>query len=607
MPDVRHPSLMQGICGGGLLMNLSAFEANRLPWRPALLFLCCVAYVFRFYEAWSWPSIDGYPAIERFLDSSYLLNDFYTNTSDSFGPDTILAVIFGGLQKITGIPYQDLIAIANLLRCASFVVILYFFLRAFTGSRDIALIGTVLGTLSGFMMPNTPGWQWISGRAEPGNFAVTIILAAWFFALGRRLWVSNLLLTASLLFHPVIGFYGALFTALIFITDFASRERLAGLNSWKTIASALLFGSVFLFLYANMAGNVTEKLPSGEYIEILAFERHPHHFVPSRFNKTIWIFFCLFMAGFAAILWLMWREVPRRRLVTVTLAAYGAFAVLGYIFIEVYPLKLVAQLIPYRFCIVLAPVILAVMSTFLFLQLQKRNFLTALLLAIVYVTAPERSQAYAELFTPLATFSLFALSVISDQVRSLTPSRSVSFLAAQVMNRGALPALAAGALLMMLVRNTPPETSIPTLGTSHPVYGWMLENTPEDSIFLLAQAKPYSSRDEILSPQKVRLIGRRAVVASQDFPFREDHFREWRWRWRAVNAWDPSHTDRLTEDEIIRLAGEFHFDYVIRTIPLDAPMRLREAARIADKSGHFSVYIYRIPNGPEVSDQAGDK
>ena len=46
---------------------------------------CGLCYVGLSYVAWGWPSVDGYPAIERFLDPSFLREDFYTNTSESYG------------------------------------------------------------------------------------------------------------------------------------------------------------------------------------------------------------------------------------------------------------------------------------------------------------------------------------------------------------------------------------------------------------------------------------------------------------------------------------------------------------------------------------------
>src|SRR5688572_986294 len=147
---------------------------------------CSLCFIALGFIAWGWPSIDGYPAIERFLDPGYLVNDSYTNTTDGYGPDAVLAYVFGPLQRVTGISYQLAHAILNFIRFLLWPWLLYRFFRVLTGSATVAIVGVAFGTLSGFSLPRTPGWEWLHGDPTTAMFAVFIVTWAWTLFLERK-------------------------------------------------------------------------------------------------------------------------------------------------------------------------------------------------------------------------------------------------------------------------------------------------------------------------------------------------------------------------------------------------------------------------------------
>ena len=81
-----------------------------------LLFACALLYMAQSLQVWAWPALDGYPAIERWLDAGFLPNDFYTNTTVKFGVDTPQAIVVGTLSRWTGVHYTVLLAALTVLR-----------------------------------------------------------------------------------------------------------------------------------------------------------------------------------------------------------------------------------------------------------------------------------------------------------------------------------------------------------------------------------------------------------------------------------------------------------------------------------------------------------
>src|SRR5262245_22356476 len=95
----------------------------------ALLVACGLCYAAMSYVPWGWPAVDAYPAIERYLDPTFLTHDFYTNTTARYGVDTNQAIVLGTLQRYFGFHYTKVLAALNLFRCLVFPALVYWFFR----------------------------------------------------------------------------------------------------------------------------------------------------------------------------------------------------------------------------------------------------------------------------------------------------------------------------------------------------------------------------------------------------------------------------------------------------------------------------------------------
>ncbi|MGL4541243.1 MAG: hypothetical protein ACRCUI_01890, partial [Polymorphobacter sp.] len=190
-------------------------------WQESFLLLACaLLYLAQSFQSWGWPALDGYPAIERWLDPQFLTADFYTNTTVKFGVDTPQAYVIGSLARLTGVDYADILAVLTALRHLLWPFILFGFLLAWSGDRVAALLAVGLGVLGNFALPRTLGWAWLWGDASTAMFAVLAATYAWRCFLARRGAMTLLLMTIACLLQPLVAVHAGIVLLLIFSIDF---------------------------------------------------------------------------------------------------------------------------------------------------------------------------------------------------------------------------------------------------------------------------------------------------------------------------------------------------------------------------------------------------
>lgn len=557
------------------------------PAERGLLAACGLWLFATFFTPWGWPGLDGYPAIERFLDPDFLPNDFYTQTAASFSTDTLIAYGVGSFEQATGVPYALSIAILNAARILFWPWALYRFVQALLRDHATGLVAAVLATLATLRLPYTPGWGYGKGDQAPHNFSIFVMLLAWTWALERRPGRAMIAMAVACALHPLVAVYGIAFLGLIFVFDMDGAERRATLTSVGTWVGAVGFAGAFLGQLLGMKATVATPLDAATYIDILAFERHPHHFVPSHFRVFRWIGMVVSLCLTTGLV-VRYRGAFRgQRLIAATLATYVLAAAAGYAFVEILPLRVVVQFTPYRFAVVAAPVMLAVLAWFTHRAATSGHApLFALTIGACFF--------YPLFHWPPKTLQLavFVLSVLGALALDGKEGSDLQTRLGDLLRHpravpGFAAALALSAVGFMSLR--PDAYVLPTLANQHPVYTWIHDHTPEDAVFLTDQ---YG--DDSLRPQRVRLLARRAVMASRDFPFREDHFVEWHTRWQAAFADRAfNRVTVATGDELAAIAAIRPFDHVLRQLPLDDPRFEELAAFPGDDDTPYALHVYR--------------
>jgi hypothetical protein len=568
------------------LSTLSERRTETMALAAAGLFYAAAAFL-----PWGWPSVDGYPAVERYIDHGFLAADFYTNTTTAYNVDTQLAAALKSLQAATGVRYDVIMAAANLARCLIFPLILFNFFRAMSGDRRTALVGAVLGAGSLYALPNLFAWGWLWGDPSTAMFAVLFILAGWTYFLERRPEVAMATFTVALLIHPLMVVHGGVFAALIFFFDYSTDEKIAALKSPGAWLAGLIFVAIFVLQYLLLSGTADTRLPTDVYTHILAAVRHPTDFLPSRFSLDDWAEGIFAAAAAIIIVAKMPAAFARRRLVIAGLVSYFVICLCGWLFVEAYPVRFFVELIPFRYDIVGAPLMLLVYAVFAADDLKAGRFgAFAVIAAIFLVMTPATRIAHAQLAVSAALFFWVLLRFFTGAGRL----RAIDDFAAARLSPKASILLMAGLLAALspaaaYVRRH--ELVIPRAENQHPLYAWARQSTPEGAVFLVDQNGAYRFSMAI-DPQRLRLVGRRAVVASKDFPFLDADMVPWNERWQtALGGGAPGFVSKADADALARIAAEFPFDYVVRDAPLD-DARFPLAQKFAPAKGAAEIYVY---------------
>lgn len=565
-----------------LSVNRFGLRAHHL-----LLLACGVLYVAQSFTPWSWPAIDGYPAIERWLDPGFLPGDFYTNTTDKYGVDTIQAWFLGGIQQATGIHYDVTLAVMTALRMLAFPWVLYLFFKAFTGDRLAAILAVVIGALSNFSLPKTLGWAWLWGDPSTAMFAVFCVTLGWAFFLRRQAWPMLLLMALAALLQPLVAVHGGIMVAAIYLFDYSNAEKRSVLLKPTTILAALVFLACFGSQYVLLAAPGPSRLPSAEYVRILVWERHPTDFLVSRFGEEGMIAFALALAACAVMLARVWGEVQRRTLLLGALGVYGLICLTGWYFVEVRPLRLMADLIPFRTVIIGAPMFVAIIALFAAQMLRGRRYLvlaalTATALAAGHYAVQHQVSPIIPGAMLLGVALLGWLPAPSREPRELP---ELAWLGVAVL---------VGLLALPAAWQRRHTMVLPTVENQHPLYLWAREHTPPASTFLIEQTPSRWIYGNSISPQLMRLRGRRAVAASLDYPFADSDLRAWLKTWAVgLGHGAKDYIETASPARLAQICAALPYDYVVRETPLPAGSGFTPVQTFAPARGLQTLTVYQ--------------
>ena len=138
------------------------------------------------------------------------------------------------------------------------------------------------------------------------------------------------------------------------------------------------------------------------------------------------------------------------------------------------------------------------------------------------------------------------------------------------------------------------EMRMPNEANQHPVYAWAHRTTAPGARFLIEQNSSSARYAKAISPQLMRLVGRRAVVASRDFPFRDSSLRPWFQTWVvALDHNRPNRVETATVSDLRAICRTLPYDYVVRAHPLPANS-LPEVARFGPANGLDELHVYRV-------------
>ncbi|MBI3694645.1 MAG: hypothetical protein HY238_07365 [Acidobacteria bacterium] len=550
------------------------------------------------------------PWILRRIDPTLLTQDWFVNTI----PHHFNSIRFmAALGRHVSLPLATLVL--HVLFLLLFFWVAHRIIDHLFGDRRVFFVALFL-----FLRWGTDG---LGGNPLWGNYlvqhnaAVPVCLLAFYLVLKNRPLAAALACAAATWIHIQLG----ALTMLVVGIGMLFAWRQTGL---RTI---LLGGAVFLLAVAPtvleqwrlyMAG--PSPLSAAEYVYIHAVMRHPHHLIPSSwFGSEYYRFVVLLvMAAWAAD----WRREPHRT-VLAWFAAIFLLCIIGTVFVEIVPVKLVTKLQLWRMTVFVKFFAVAYTARFLLTALEEQGAWKRIA-ALAVLATPNFSiigACAAWLLALRATrtwqwvLGLFAAGWIAavslagsltrgmpirlfwhhfgirwDELGMLAACLAVLAAVLWRSNRRLTPALLG---LFLLVRAW---TWGPYYAYDHPpadewyqLCQWIKAQTPRDAIFI---TPPFLGG--------FQLFAERAEVANYKcVPLIETDLVEWKRRLQDLSGWTDLRCSGWVEcgsklaggyasqrePVFLRLARQYHAQYVITSQP-GHRLNFPELHRIGD----FAVY-----------------
>ncbi len=314
-------------------------------WLPLLLFCISAGLLATLwgYNYSAGNAEEQLPFIFRALDPTFLNNDFFTNTFDLYGPRTFFSEFIAFFARA-----MPLAAVLFLLTLASNIAIAflsakvsnYFFPRS-RFSMYLAAAGVL--TLKTFWI----GYSNIIYRnfLEPEHLALPFILLGFYLILKRRFIPAALSFGVASLFHALLGLElgWILFGVVVLDVIFQKFRKEPQVSKLLPLGIGLVNMAVFSFVLLYPYTQQT-PIPADEFNHLVAYVRHPHHYLPSYFEPWQYGQAAVYLLGFAFAFWFALKRSAALRLHKRFLITIGALLALlclgGYLFVEVWPSRL---------------------------------------------------------------------------------------------------------------------------------------------------------------------------------------------------------------------------------------------------------------------------
>lgn len=296
-----------------------------------------LVYGYRF------PSDNNYveiPSIFSLLDPELYKNDFYVQDMLQFNPRYYYHNLIYFTAKL-GLSLPQTYFLYYFLAFSSFVLGLYslgkLFGRSTLSASVLAFLGLVAanGTIGDVDLFRT--------EPIPAIFAMGFAVWGIYFNF-RQKWILGYLFFgfACLLQFLVGALPGALMAPVLMLE--AKKN-----NSLQTAGLPfLILGTMASLVYVPMtiAGHTgSESLSSAEFVYIYGHVRHPHHIIFSTFGWESWINLILFMVGGLLCINIADSLRAEDKIKLSLVIGASAFALLlGYVFVEIYPIAFIAKL-----------------------------------------------------------------------------------------------------------------------------------------------------------------------------------------------------------------------------------------------------------------------
>ncbi len=342
-----------------------------------LVLLAAAAWMLRGYV---WPTLSNteVDTLHALSNPGVFTQDFSVQEALRFGPRTYFNLLVR-LPMLAGVPLAWSFALWQLVALATIFGSLRPLARSLElGAGAVAALGTWLLTLG---IGTIGGVFFYTHAPVPAVWAGALVLAGTAAAARGRVTGAFAMFGAAALLQFLVGFYAGLL-ALPLLWGRDRRTQGLALGAW-------LLGLALVYLPMRLQGVTgSELLSSAHFVGIYAYLRLPHHLVPSAWGWPVWAQLGLFYYG---AWWFLERTSTGRpagelALLRYALAVTVAALAANYLFIEVWPVALVAKLQPARITPLTQALVLLLLATRVQARVERGEWLGAVLLGLIPFT-----------------------------------------------------------------------------------------------------------------------------------------------------------------------------------------------------------------------------
>ena len=479
--------------------------------------------------AYDWPALDMGPFFMRAADSTFLLNDFFTNASMHPNPRFIFGYLIIGIGNVLHLSWYDVFFLLKsfltvFLPPLIFVTLASFFRHEKNNQKKLQIIFslfcfTLVALFPLFINQFTIAlWSPYQVTPTPHALAFFTGLFAIFAANHNKRVLGVLCFALTTVLLPTIGLSVLCVYAILNWSTLTKRDGIEYLGL-GVLTPCLALAYCF-------APSV--RLTSTEFVYQYIISNHSIHYLPSAFETSTnsplpWYFHFIFLTSTLCLITLIGYVQKNRYLYVATGLACLCYlgAVLScYLFIERYPNQLVAMIGPSRFTL----------FGYWFIALFSTHLI---------VTIPHR-------FFPF-----------------LTLTRSLTHFSVKKVQIGLLVCLT---LVASGIATTYRDNPTETWSTSNSALAAWIAHTAQDAVF---------ASNSLDLKVNIPLITHRAIFSGNGFPFSPDDFVAFNTR-RALLYGSPEdwatmsgNSDRIKSDNFYRRLTPSDFARIAVTYPLD--------------------------------------
>lgn len=436
--------------------------------------------------SFEWPGIDMGPFFERYANSNFSPNDFFTNASSKVNPRFVFGYTIILLQKIFYTNWYQIYYFIKLL-LVLFLPSLYFNVILSAAKKycknDAQLF---LANIIAFVLVMMVFSSRINGFFSiawwtPLNLVVSPQTLSLFFGLLYILYIniqnkyarslSLLLLVLSLMMQPAIGLFILIFSILLNIDNIV-KYKINRFFISNIIFSVGVVVLVYMFFLLFFNSNVS--LGSRDFVLHYVIENHSAHYLPSEFGSFTsfpWYYsFLTICFLFALILLGSYRKKDKELvfLSFVFMTVYSSSVLFQYLFVEVFPVKIITVIGPVRFTIFGYWLLSVLVVIYLFRVINPVFIVPSFDLSNYF------NKRFIYIYFIFAGLFIFGFSQMDDPVNNIKEK-------------------------------------------NYNLYNWISKNTSNYDVLVVPPSFP---------PYLIPLIFKRSVFFGNGFPFREDDFIE---------------------------------------------------------------------------------